>query len=91
MIVSAHGHLFTSLFFFGFIALSLGLTWWSMRRARYGLPASLSPVGASRDGKMAWPYPVITCPQPHSWESQASFHSSVMTVCCTRSALSSAG
>jgi hypothetical protein len=34
MIVSAHGHLFTSLFFFGFIALSLGLTWWSMRRAR---------------------------------------------------------
>src|SRR5260370_8083757 len=34
MIVSAHGNLFTSLFFFGFIALSLGLTWWSMRRAR---------------------------------------------------------
>jgi Na+(H+)/acetate symporter ActP len=34
MIASAHGHLFTSLFFFGFIALSLGLTWWSMRRAR---------------------------------------------------------
>src|SRR5271168_2585130 len=34
MIVSAHGHLFTSLFFCGFIALSLGLTWWSMRRAR---------------------------------------------------------
>src|SRR5712672_1650622 len=34
MTASAHGHLFTSLFFFGFIALSLGLTWWSMRRAR---------------------------------------------------------
>jgi cation/acetate symporter len=34
MIASAHGHLFTSLFFFGFIALSLGLTWWSMHRAR---------------------------------------------------------
>jgi hypothetical protein len=34
MIPSAHGHLFTSLFFFGFIALSLGLTYWAMRRAR---------------------------------------------------------
>src|SRR5271155_1629210 len=33
MIVSAHGSLFASLFFFGFIALGLGLTYWSMRRA----------------------------------------------------------
>ena len=34
MIISPHGNLFASLFFFGFIAFSLGLTYWSMRRAR---------------------------------------------------------
>lgn len=34
MISSAHGHWFTVAFFAGFIALSLGLTYWSIRRAK---------------------------------------------------------
>jgi len=90
MIASAHGHLFTSLFFFGFIALSLGLTWWSMRRAR---DATGFFVAGRRltGGKTAWLFPATTCPRHLSWVSQASFRSSAMTACCTHSASLSAG
>ena len=52
---------------------------------------SLSPTAVSRDGKTVWPSPATTCPRHHSWESQASCRSSVMTVRCARSDLSSDG
>ena len=90
MIASSNGHLFTSLFFFRFIALSLGLTYWSMPRARDA--AGFFVAGRRLTG---WQNGLAIFGDYMSaasfWELQASSHSSVVMAFCIRSALSWAG